>query len=114
MARRRTVTDEARYLRDRARRLYDAYGITLEEYDAIKEKQGGVCYICRRAKGISTPLQVDHKHVPGYSRMTPQQKRRYVRGLVCGRDNNRLGWFEANAPFVLTYLEQWPAREVLK
>lgn len=106
MARRRTVQDQARYEQQRAARLKRRYGITLVEYELIKEAQGGVCPLCQRAKGISSPLQVDHDHAG--------EGREFVRGLLCGRDNNRLGWFEAKRDRVLDYLENPPAREVLK
>ncbi len=106
MAKARSAT----YERDRAYRLERGYGITLATYDEIKSVQGGVCPICLRAKGLSTPLQVDHDHgmeVDG--RATPQS----VRGLLCGRDNNRLGWFEAKRERIIDYLDFPPAWEVI-
>jgi len=93
-------------LKARAYRLQKTYGITLAEYDQIKAVQDGHCPICLRAKGISAPLQVDHDHS-----MTGRES---VRGLLCGRDNNRLGWFENKADRILAYLNNPPAREVLK
>src|SRR5690606_15632917 len=42
------------------------YGITEEEYQALYEYQGGVCNICRRAKGKGARrLAVDHDHTTG-------------------------------------------------
>lgn len=111
MGAKRTVADEQRYLRDRARRLKNQYGIELVEYDLVKAEQGGACAICTRAKGISTPLQVDHDHELEAQGLPMRDT---VRGLLCGRDNNRLGWFEANAERVLAYLKNPPARRVLK
>jgi hypothetical protein len=59
------------------RYLVATYGITAEDYWAIYEFQGGVCYICRRAKGTGRKkLSVDHCHKTGV-----------VRGLVCGPCN---------------------------
>lgn len=68
-------------------KLYQKYGIRLAEYNALLEKQGGVCAICgqpetkmqARAKGgekTVDSLQVDHDHVTGK-----------VRGLLCWRCN---------------------------
>lgn len=94
----------------RAYRLMRTYGITMEEYDAIKQVQGGKCAICRRAKGISAPLQVDHNHfreVEG--KPTPAS----IRGLLCGRCNNRLGWYEAKETIINQYLCYPPAQEVI-
>ena len=92
-----------------ARRRYHLmkrYGITLEDYEAIKAVQGGTCFLCKRARGVSRPLQVDHDHS-----LTGRDS---VRGLLCGRDNNRLGWYEARAELVAVYLDTPPARWVLK
>lgn len=59
------------------RRLMAVYGITAAMYWAIYELQGGVCYICRRAKGSAKKkLSVDHCHKTGF-----------VRGLLCGPCN---------------------------
>jgi hypothetical protein len=105
------VTRSATYERDRAaryRRTYD--GLTIATYEEIKAVQGGMCPICLRAKGISTPLQVDHDHsmeVDG--RITLAS----LRGLLCGRDNNRLGWFEAKQDRILNYLANPPAWSVI-
>ena len=104
--RKRTHKEQLAYEAARARRLMTTYGITTEEYDAIKEAQGGVCFLCRRARGATTPLQVDHDHA--------LTGRGSVRGLLCGRCNNRLGWAEARLPALLQYINDPPARKVLK
>lgn len=52
------------------------YGITGEEYAALKASQGGACFICGRAKGVSKNLAVDHDHALGYGRHS-------VRALLC-------------------------------
>jgi hypothetical protein len=109
MTKRRTPTEQARYERARAARLLKTYGITVAEYDEIKALQGGVCPICLRANGISTPLQVDHDHALEF--LGPRQS---VRGLICGRDNNRLGWYESKAPRIHEYLKSPPAWAVTR
>ena len=104
--RKRDAHAEELYQAARARRILKIYGITMEEYEAIKEAQGGFCFLCRRARGATTPLQVDHDHA--------LEGRESVRGLLCGRCNNRLGWAEARLPILLEYLRNPPARKVLK
>ncbi|AEJ92376.1 recombination endonuclease VII [Mycobacterium phage Timshel] len=61
---RKTMSQEQRWL--------DVYGITADEYWAIYEYQGGLCYGCRRANGQRKRLSVDHDHKTGI-----------VRGLLC-------------------------------
>lgn len=55
------------------------YGLTLEQYEAMIEAQGGKCAIC--GKHMEKP-HVDHDHMTGE-----------VRGLLCRRCNLALGIF---------------------
>lgn len=67
------------------------YGISLDDYIAMLERQGGVCAICRmpetsrhrRGTGDVRRLSVDHCHETGV-----------VRGLLCWRCNAGIGKFE--------------------
>lgn len=62
------------------------YGITLDEYNAMHEAQGGVCAICHSDEPIKTqPLAVDHCHTT-----------HRVRGLLCSNCNMGLGKFMDN------------------
>lgn len=66
------------------------YGISLDEYQALFDKQGGVCAICgkpetRMHKGVVARLSVDHDHKTGK-----------VRGLLCQPCNHGLGGFKDN------------------
>jgi Recombination endonuclease VII len=74
------------------------YGISPAEYDALLEKQGGACAICRkRSKGR---LCVDHCHVTGM-----------VRGLLCNECNGALGYLkddQASLVAALAYLGALP------
>lgn len=70
---------------------YD-YGITLNEYDIMLEKQNGVCAICGceetnngRWKTGPIRLSVDHNH-----------KTNKVRGLLCNNCNTALGGFRVD------------------
>lgn len=65
----------------RPRRLAERFNITVEEYDALFELQGGVCAICRLTSNIA--LAVDHCHQTGR-----------VRGLLCNSCNLALGNFK--------------------
>ena len=65
----------------RKQRLRWAYGISLEEYDAMLDRQGGVCAICKKKPDAGKALFVDHCHVTGM-----------VRGLLCGKCNSVLAF----------------------
>lgn len=90
-----------------ARYVWKTYGITGEEYWAIYDAQGGVCYICRRAKGLVKFLSVDHDHSTGE-----------VRGLLCTKCNRDiLGHLRDDVLALLRairYLINPPARAVLR
>lgn len=66
--------------------ILKTYGLTLEQYEALYEAQGGVCYICQRATGKTRRLAVDHDHATGY-----------VRGLLCKPCNSVLAHFRDDA-----------------
>lgn len=44
------------------------YGLEPGEYKKLYDFQDGCCYICRRARGISKNLAVDHDHISGLPR----------------------------------------------
>jgi len=63
------------------------YGITREQYEALLEKQGGVCAICEREhKDLGAKdFSVDHCHKTGR-----------VRGLLCHQCNSAIGFLQEN------------------
>lgn len=70
----------------RRSRLKYFFGLTMEEYDAMLEAQGGVCAVCGRPErhignhGKVKNLAVDHDHESGR-----------VRGLLCQDCNRGIG-----------------------
>ncbi len=70
-------------LRQRASHLKRKFGLTLEQYDAMLEAQGGGCFICGRPPREDISLHVDHDHSTGK-----------VRGILCFRCNNALADFQ--------------------
>ena len=88
--RRRWATDQDFRDKHRARR----YGLTLQDYRAMRERQKNVCGIC---KTPGKPLCVDHCHATGK-----------VRGLLCRDCNLGLGNYKDNPVFTraaTAYLE---------
>lgn len=69
----------------------DGYGILEADYQEKFKAQGGVCYLCEfPPKRIR--LAVDHRHVKGYSKMSPEDKAKEVRGLLCFTCNKGIGF----------------------
>ncbi len=66
--------------KEKNRRLLKTYGITYNEWLGMYSSQRGLCYICRKAH---PRLCVDHIHVKGFKKMPPEEKKKYVRGLLC-------------------------------
>lgn len=61
--------------------LRRCYGISLEEYRAMEQAQGGVCKICKGPPcGKAKRLSVDHCHRTGK-----------IRGLLCSKCNTMIG-----------------------
>ena len=56
------------------------YGLSLANYEALLEKQGGRCAICGQSNGSGRRLHVDHNHTTGE-----------VRALICHNCNTGLG-----------------------
>lgn len=78
---------EKRLTAQRRWRMKKQYGITLEEYEILLEKQNGMCAICKsentHSKGYC--FAVDHDHKTGK-----------VRGLLCHQCNLALGNIKDN------------------
>jgi len=91
--------------RERVRNLAQ-FGLTIEDYDAMHEAQGGVCAICKHPETSSRGgkvyrLAVDHDHTTGQ-----------VRGLLCFKCNSAMGSFEKrNVPLenVIKFLKGDPS-----
>lgn len=79
--------------KEKNKRLYNTYGITIEQWDALFEKQNGVCWICQTMpkNGI---LCVDHLHVRQYKKLPAEEKIKAVRGLLCFTCNTSFGRIE--------------------
>ncbi|GGU45702.1 endonuclease VII domain-containing protein [Lentzea flava] len=106
---------QARRERDRSARIERTYGISEAQYQAIYRAQGGVCAICRRAKGNGrVRLSVDHDHTccPGSTSCG-----KCVRGLLCKPCNrNVLGHLRDEVQALMRaidYLTTPPAQAVL-
>jgi hypothetical protein len=101
--RKKGVRRQRDYLSHRATNLKKLYGITIEDYDELYNKQNGLCAICG-GEGIAAReldrvlLHVDHCHETGK-----------VRGLLCRRCNHGIALLGDNVEGLeraLKYLSQ--------
>lgn len=76
------------------------YGISIEQYEEMSERQSHKCALCRRA--YARTLHVDHCHETGD-----------VRGLLCNNCNTGIGLFEESIVLfraATAYLEKYKRR----
>lgn len=66
-----------RQLAARAKRLWDNFSLTIENWALILDFQGAVCAICKKHKKL---YHTDHDHYTGL-----------VRGILCSQCNRALG-----------------------
>lgn len=58
------------------------YGLSLMEWQVMAQAQDGLCAVCRRLP-LSGRLCIDHEHVKKWKKMPDEQRKLYVRGLLC-------------------------------
>lgn len=92
---------KARRARAHENHVKRVFGLSDGEYARLLAAQGGVCFLCRRAKGLNKKLPVDHDHKTGR-----------IRGLLCNPCNQMLGHGRDDVDFfrrVIAYLLNPPA-----
>jgi hypothetical protein len=110
--------EQARRRREatRKRNLKVRHNMTPEQYDELLAFQNGLCYICRRAKGTTRALSVDHDHAIAREICTHEHDKSCIncwRGLPCATCNKMLGHARDDVMFfvrAILYLLWPPAR----
>lgn len=64
----------------------ERYGLTQLEWIALLKAQDWKCPICLRR---DAKWNTDHDHVPKWKTMAAEQRKRYVRGVLCWYCNHR-------------------------
>ena len=87
------------------------YGLTVLEWLALMAGQGWKCPICEKRTGVR--WNTDHDHVPRWKHLPPEERRRYVRGVLCAycnfrRVNSRMS--AAEAARIAAYLAAYEQR----
>lgn len=86
------------------------YGLERRDWLQLLADQDWVCAVCQRHVEA---WNTDHEHVPAWKRLPPEQRRLYVRGVLCIHCNyrkvpSRMDGVEAR--HVATYIERYEAR----
>jgi len=69
--------------------IWRKYGLTPHDVALMWDEQDGLCPICR-ADLTTKVWAIEHRHVKGFVRMTPEEKIKHFRGLTCGWCNHRV------------------------
>ncbi len=84
------------------------YGLSLDEWREIMERQGWKCAICGNVPA-SRILHLDHQHVRGWAKKPPEERKMYLRGAICFPCNAILrvrvtvAWLRAAAKYLAAY-----------
>jgi hypothetical protein len=82
--------------------LKGKYGLTPDEFDALRSAQGGLCAVC----GVKEATQVDHDH-----------KTSRVRGILCLPCNAGMGAFHDDPRLIymaIDYLSPQPIEDLVE
>lgn len=88
------------------------YGIGILEFSMMWSRQGGVCAVCKRLPA-SGRLCIDHEHVKGWKKLPPEERKKFVRGLICFQCNRFIVGRWGTLPKLknaVEYLETYEAR----
>lgn len=93
------------------RQMKRNYGLTEVEYMKLFEIQNYECGICStKITPFTNMAHVDHVHVDGYRTLAPDEKKKYVRGILCHTCNRAIGMLGDDVDGVLSaarYLLCW-------
>jgi len=94
------------------RKTLNLYGLTLYEWLHLLNSQGWVCGCCKKGRG-NAPFNIDHHHVKRWRKLPKEERKKYVRGILCWRCNkivvaSRLTAEESTR--ITTYLKKYEAR----
>jgi len=108
-----------RKLAARKARLKAVHHMSVEEYEALKDYQGGVCYLCRWATGKTIALAVDHDHKRAAEMCSHDPHKETCvncwRGLLCNPCNKVFRLAKDSIDFFrrgMEYLANPPARQL--
>jgi hypothetical protein len=93
------------------------YGLTEDEFRRMLEAQNYTCPICRKtpnpSKDGKVRFVVDHYHAKRWKQMPPEERKTYVRGLLCWYDNRYFlskGITQSKAQAIVEYLREYETK----
>lgn len=89
------------------------YGLSEAEWRLMADEQLEACFVCKQ-KPMKGRLCIDHEHVKGWKQMPPDQRKLYVRGLLCFRCNTTFvgrGVTIERSQNVVLYLQQYELKK---
>jgi hypothetical protein len=88
------------------------YGLTALDWLIMLDDQSWVCPVMGATPGTGR-FVIDHEHVPGWAKMPPEERKKYVRGLVSWYANHAYvggGISIERATNVLDFLKNYEMR----
>lgn len=85
------------------------YGLSVEDWKKLADDQKHACFVCLQ-EPTKGRLCIDHEHAKGWKKMPPEQRKLFVRGLLCFRCNTTFvgrGVTIERAQGVVKYLERY-------
>jgi len=65
-----------------AKTTLEKYGLTEDEWLHLYNKYGGRCHCCFRRFKEDKRIYIDHEHVVNYKKLSPEERKEKVRGLL--------------------------------
>lgn len=95
------------------KRTLSQYGMVEDDWLQLMAEQNWKCPICDKTKAT---WNIDHEHIPGWKKMAPQMRRRFVRGILCFYCNKYLVQSRVRtevAQKITDYLGAYDARRLM-
>lgn len=100
-------------IKEPAKATLRRYGLSFSDWFSMVQEQGWRCAVCFR-EPANGKLVIDHEHVPKWSKMKPDDRKKYVRGLLCSWDNwqfLRKGMTQDKALRLHNYLSKYNSKK---
>lgn len=87
------------------------YGLTRYEWLHMLHSQGWACGCCRKRQQL---WNIDHYHKRGWKKLPPEERKKWVRGILCWHCNKTIVGSQlsaADGKNIHHYLRQWEIRK---